>query len=633
MYSSGVAFVPATAWLIGSAVPTARIRRFAVFAMSAIFVAALLPATTARAATSGPAVQQAAATATAEVAPLKVVIIVGPAGSLTNSDLADAESLAEEAESYGMDVRRVFYPNATWDNVMANVQGANLVVDMGHGYGWPSPYPYHYDNQEDGIGLQNPNKPPSHDTTKYYGGNMIRTNWVLAPDAIVVLNHMCYTAGNGEPGMALPSWDVAVQRVDNYAAAFLAAGAGAVFAYSGQSFNKGLRQLLTTGDTVADIFTTPGSKPNGYLGYVGADARQFDLVRMPGNTNFLDRDPNRGFVRAVSGNLAMTASDWAQGAPTQSGDPPVLSEFAADGGPDVGAAGGSSLPVFTPNGDGNSDTLDMTYTVDREAFVDLTVTNQSGTVVRTMSSWSPGGDGTATWDGKNDNGNFVNDGKYTITATPRDRTGTTGDPQSLQARVLTAMSAPSASPDFFYPSDGDNLAATTTFSVTLDQSATFWWKIADADGNVVATHVNGTTADPGTMTWQWDGRDKNGAYVADGTYYSVTTAQTDAGIYYNSVPVVVAAFQASSNKTSPFTRGTHAKFFVTAAEPMHGRMKLRLYLPGRTAKTYRMYKKSGYYYVKVAFPSGAGTGEFTVEAFGQDVNGQVQSTDFSFELQ
>ena len=39
-----------------------------------------------------------------------------------------------------MDVRRVFHPHATWDAVMANIQGANLVYYAGHGYGWPSPY-------------------------------------------------------------------------------------------------------------------------------------------------------------------------------------------------------------------------------------------------------------------------------------------------------------------------------------------------------------------------------------------------------------------------------------------------------------------------------------------------------------
>ena len=56
-------------------------------------------------------------TAAADATPhqLKAVFIVGPTGTLTSMDLTDAESLAEVAESYGMDVRRVFFPHATWD--------------------------------------------------------------------------------------------------------------------------------------------------------------------------------------------------------------------------------------------------------------------------------------------------------------------------------------------------------------------------------------------------------------------------------------------------------------------------------------------------------------------------------------
>src|SRR5688572_30812126 len=60
-------------------------------------------------------------------APMKAVFIVGPAGSQTSADLADANELANLAQAAGWDVRRVLHPHATWENVMANVQGANLV--------------------------------------------------------------------------------------------------------------------------------------------------------------------------------------------------------------------------------------------------------------------------------------------------------------------------------------------------------------------------------------------------------------------------------------------------------------------------------------------------------------------------
>src|SRR6187402_492563 len=60
-------------------------------------------------------------------APPKAVFIVGPAGSSqTSADIADANELADLAQAAGWDVRRVYHPHATWEAVMANIQGANL---------------------------------------------------------------------------------------------------------------------------------------------------------------------------------------------------------------------------------------------------------------------------------------------------------------------------------------------------------------------------------------------------------------------------------------------------------------------------------------------------------------------------
>jgi hypothetical protein len=244
-------------------------------------------------------------------AQLKAVIIVGPTHDLTDLNLNDGEALATLAESYGMDVRRVFHPNATWANVLANIQGANLVVYLGHGYGWPSPYPPFREKYQNGVGL-NPYEGAAKTVVDYHGGKTIRESWNLAPNAIVFLNHLCYAAGQGESGMASPSWDIARQRVDNMASAYLYAGAGAVFAYSMQPFAKTLQLLMTTDQTVEEIFQTPGSQPHSWYGWIGADARYFDSVRTPGARNLVDPDLSAGpaFERAVSGNLALTAAQW-----------------------------------------------------------------------------------------------------------------------------------------------------------------------------------------------------------------------------------------------------------------------------------------------------------------------------------
>ena len=70
----------------------------------------------------------------------KVVIIVGPVGSLTNSYRSWADGVANAATAAGATVVKVYSPNATWANALAAVNGANIIVYFGHGNGFPNPY-------------------------------------------------------------------------------------------------------------------------------------------------------------------------------------------------------------------------------------------------------------------------------------------------------------------------------------------------------------------------------------------------------------------------------------------------------------------------------------------------------------
>jgi flagellar hook assembly protein FlgD len=580
------------------------------------------------------ALAAAAPTRAASPEPLKAVFIVGPAGVQTSADLADAEELATLAESYGMDVRRVFFPHATWDNVMANIQGANLVYYAAHGYGWPSPYTKVLtEARQDGVGL-NTFDGSNSNTYTYYGANVVRANWVLAPNAVVFLNHDCYTAGNGEPGMAIPTWDVARQRVDNFAAAFLAVGAKTVFALSYQRFNKVLTQLVTVPDkSMEDLFRIVGAKPSPEWGWVGTDPRKFDSVRTPGATNFMDPHATQGFLRAVTGDLTMTGNQWKQGA--GSGQTPSMSNFNAQT-PGMNSFAPSDPAFFTPNGDGVTDTVALKFNVDREAFVAMEVKNQSGDVVRNLTAWSPGGPGSGTWNGKNNAGSYVPDGVYTVRATPHNRAGTEGNSDSVDVNVFTTMRSPSVSPAHFYAADGDGMARTTTLSVNLQSPATFWWKVSDKNGNVVRTFVNGVSTGAGQQSFQWDGKDSAGAYVPDGTYYSVTTTTTSAGTYFHSLPVDVRAFRLTTASVAPFVRGTKVKFVVYTAEPLSARPKVKVTAPGLLAKTYSttaVKNTPGAYSVTVTFATTgqAGTVQFRVQ--GTDTGTQFQYSDFAYQLQ
>jgi hypothetical protein len=175
---------------------------------------------------------------------MKAVIIVGPAGSSTSRYLARGEAFADTAARHGMDVRRVFHPRATWSNVLENIQGAKLVIVLGHGNGWPSPYPPYQTNTKNGLGL-NAYEGASAYSTKYYGEGPVSESIDLGTNAVVLLQNMCYTAGNGETGHAIPSESTARQRVDNYGAGFIKSGARAVFAYYWGQQDDFVNELMT----------------------------------------------------------------------------------------------------------------------------------------------------------------------------------------------------------------------------------------------------------------------------------------------------------------------------------------------------------------------------------------------------
>jgi hypothetical protein len=236
----------------------------------------------------------------------KAVFIVGPEEELTEGNLNEAEAMAQQAESAGMDVRRVFFPHATWESVLAEVQGASLVAYMGHGYGFPSNTAKLTESSQDGMGLNSYDDSGDADV-KYYGATLIRENIRLAPHAVVLLMHGCYTAGNGELGTPIPSVDLARERVDNYASGWLAVGAGAVFGFQWGTRVNYADAFMNTDSTIDQLFASPRE-------HVGWNDLYFDSQQTPGAVNHLDPDPNLGYLRAVTGDLAMTTATWRSGA-------------------------------------------------------------------------------------------------------------------------------------------------------------------------------------------------------------------------------------------------------------------------------------------------------------------------------
>jgi hypothetical protein len=161
---------------------------------------------------------------------VKVAIVVGPVGSMTDYYRGLADEAAAVARRASDQVVTVYSPNATWPKVRRALQGASIVVYLGHGNGWPSPYrDALYPPTQNGLGL-NPVAGVDDDTHQYFGEQYLATSVDLAPGAVVILSHLCYASGNPEPGGPNPALSVARLRADNYAAGWLAAGAAGVIA-------------------------------------------------------------------------------------------------------------------------------------------------------------------------------------------------------------------------------------------------------------------------------------------------------------------------------------------------------------------------------------------------------------------
>jgi hypothetical protein len=242
----------------------------------------------------------AARPAPAVAAGMKVVIVVGPAGSSTANYIYNAKKLASQARGYGATVTEVYSPYATWSKVKGAAQGANVFVYLGHGNGYPSPYGSFSKYTKNGVGLNTTAGSTKH---TYYGEYYVDTQINLAPNAVVILNRLCYASGNSEWGAGYPSKSTAIQRVDNYGAGFLRANARAVFAEGIDSASYILYGLFRTNRSMRQIFWSDPA----------ADGRYdftFASSRTSGRHAVMDPLGASRYYRSVIGDLEMTATQW-----------------------------------------------------------------------------------------------------------------------------------------------------------------------------------------------------------------------------------------------------------------------------------------------------------------------------------
>ena len=235
--------------------------------------------------------------------PAKVVIVVGPIGpGMTDRFRAQADEAARIARRYTPDVTVIASPNATWPRVKAALQDASVVVYMGHGNGWPSRYRDDlFPPTQNGFGL-NPVAGGSDSKHQYFGEKYVGDQIKLAKNAVVLLHHLCYASGNTEPGLSEGTLAQAKQRVDNYAAGFIRAGAAAVSADAYSSPAYMIRSVLQGSRSIDRIWR---AAPSAH-GHTFA----FKSSRSPGYVAQMDPDSSSsGFHRSIVLRKGLASKD------------------------------------------------------------------------------------------------------------------------------------------------------------------------------------------------------------------------------------------------------------------------------------------------------------------------------------
>ncbi len=177
--------------------------------------------------------------------------------------------------------------------------------------------------------------------------------------------------------------------------------------------------------------------------------------------------------------------------------------------------------LFSPNGDGNRDSITIDQVSSREPQWHAEITASDGSTVYTQS-WT-GMLEDFTWQGRDDAGNFVADGRYRYTVSATDRAGNTTKSALSDIRIDTAPTPIDVDieRDGFSPNgDGQLEYVSINPKVQETEGITSWTlSMQSTSGNPVYTFSGGEDSSvPESLLW--DGNAKEGT-AADGEYVAV----------------------------------------------------------------------------------------------------------------
>lgn len=178
----------------------------------------------------------------------------------------------------------------------------------------------------------------------------------------------------------------------------------------------------------------------------------------------------------------------------------------------------ASYLVFSPNGDGNKDSLPIKLSGSKEDHWAGVVTDARGTVVKTYE-WKNAAPADLAWDGTNEEGMLVPDGVYSFAVSSTDRAGNkTG--QKVDNIIINTVATPinmTVDTAYFSPNN-DRIKDVVNFSLSIGvTSGIEKWSLvlSDKSGKKVRTFSG---ADTIATSFVFDGKNDTGTLLDEGTY-------------------------------------------------------------------------------------------------------------------
>jgi len=178
--------------------------------------------------------------------------------------------------------------------------------------------------------------------------------------------------------------------------------------------------------------------------------------------------------------------------------------------------------IFSPNDDGNKDTLTIDQSGSEEDLWEGEIYEIGGDTVRAFT-WESGAPESFVWDGTNDDGILVPDGVYGYRVTSTDRAGN-DTTEVLDNIVINTEATPitvSIDSGYFSPGDPNNDGAVEEINffpnIPVERGIVDWTlEVLPADGGAPARVFTGTETVPERIVF--DGRTDEGEYIREGGY-------------------------------------------------------------------------------------------------------------------